>query len=225
MNMLARVLGTVGHPVDTLRRFLRLTRGARLGSIPRRPVPLLAVREASGLLRHGYIFGSELVFNALTMYERFGQGYLGLGRFLWEVAAGQALKTDLWRRYRHLLEPPATPLALDEEVHPRYAAAVATTVPLQLVKGLVAAVRHVAAPGAMNALAVLPTAPEDLINLIPRLMIGAPADGVLRRTSRRLALAGPYTLDGERFDRHGEAREAALEVHGTERVLWGVDLS
>ncbi len=224
MNMLARVLGTVGHPVRTVRRFLALTRGARLGSIPRRPVPLLAVREASGLTRHGYIFGSELVYNALTMYERFGQGYRGLGRFLWEVGAGYTLKTKLWQRYGHLLDAPKTELTLDDERLPTYAAAVATTVPLQLAKGLVSAVRHVATPGTMNTVTVLPTAPEALIGLIPPLMVGAPAEGVLRRAVRRIALAGPYTLDGERFDRHEAPGDAALEVSGTERVIWGVDL-
>jgi hypothetical protein len=223
MNMLARVLGTVGHPVRTVKRFLALTRGARLGSIPRRPVPLLSVREASGLTRYGYIFGSELAFNALTMYERFGQGYLGLARFLWEVSAGYTLRTDLWYRFGHLLDAPKTPLVVDGVLFPRYAVAVA--------KGLVTAIPHVASPGSMNALTVLPTEAEALIGLIPSLMIGAPADGVLRSPApgapavRHMALKGPYTLDGERFDRHAEPPEAPLEVMGTERVLWGVDLS
>jgi hypothetical protein len=238
MNMLARVLGTVGHPVGTVRRFLALARGSRLGSIPRRPIPLLAVREPSGRVRHGYIFGSELVFNALTMYERFGQGYLGLSRLLWEVSAGQALRTDLWHRYGHLLEAPETPLVVDGEVFPRYAAAVATTVPLALAKGLLAAVRGLAAPGTMSGIAVLPVIPEEIIRLIPTLMVAASTPGVRRWPSggstpvRRMALAGPYTLDGERFDLHEVRGEtglapalAPIEVFGTDRIVWGVDLA
>lgn len=245
MNMLARVFGSGGHPVRTLKKFLVRTRGSRFGSLPKRGVPLLAVDETptgdggasppathASDLRYGYIFGSELVFNALTMYERFGQGYPGLARFLYEVAAGYALRTELWNRYGHLLDAPTTSLTIDGTVYPRYTSVVATTVPLQLVKGLVATVRTMASPGGMNAVAVLPTDKGEVIAAIPRLMVGAPTPDIVYRSDVRcITVHGAYTLDGERFDRdagrssrasQATTTPAPLNVIGTSRVVWGV---
>lgn len=239
MNMLARVFGTRGHPVRTLKRFLEKTRRARFGSLHKRAVPLLATDTPEGGTRYGYIFGSELVFNALTMYERFGQGYPGLARFLFEVGAGWAFRTELWHRYGHLLDAPETPLVFDDahgvrESFPRYTSVVATTVPLQLVKGLVATVRGTASPGGMNAVAVLPVDKGEVIKKIPSLMVGAESEGVVYRGDvRRIELHGAFTLDGERYDRHeleaqaaptSEVRQAPLTVRGTGRVVWGVAL-
>src|SRR5690606_9873981 len=107
--------------------------------------------------------GSELVYNALTMYERFGQGYRGLSRFLWEVAAGYTLRTELWHRYGHLLDAPTTPLEVDGTVYPRYTAVVATTVPLELAKGTLGTIHRTAAPGTMNVVCVLPTDKGEVI--------------------------------------------------------------
>jgi len=230
MNMLARVFGSRGHPVRTLRKFLSRARGSRFGSLPKRGVPLLAVREggdAVDTLRYGYIFGSELVFSALTMYERFGQGYPGLVRFLYEVAAGYALRTEMWNRYGHLLDAPTTSLTIDGTSYPHYSAVVATTVPLQLVKGLVATVRTMASPGGMNTVAVLPTDKGEVIRTIPQLMAGVPSPGIVYgRDVGRIEVCGAYTLDGERFDRHrdqgADPERGALHVIGTHRVVWGV---
>lgn len=223
MNMLARVFGSRGHPVRTLRRFLGKLRGARFGTLPKRAVPLLAAREPDGFERLGYIFGSELVFNALTMYERFGQGYPALVRFLWEVAAGYTLHTELWNQFGHLLEAPQTPLVIDDAHYAHYTSVVATTVPLQLVKGLVGTIRGTAYPTMMNAVAVLPTDKGEVIRLIPHLMRGATADGIeYARNVRRMVLHGAYTLDGERFDRHERDRAAPLEIVGTQHIVWGV---
>jgi len=231
MNMLARVFGSRGHPVRTLKRFLARARGARFGSLPKRGVPLMAVHPMGAdwtpsiePIRYGYIFGSELVFNALQMYERFGQGYVGLTRFLFEVGAGYAFRTELWNTFGHLLDAPETPLVIDGETFPRYTSVVATTVPLQLVKGVVATVRQMASPGGMNVVAVLPTDKGEVIRTIPNLMFGADADGVVyRRDVRRVVVHGAYTLDGERFDRHeADAAGAPLEVRGSARVVWGV---
>lgn len=223
MNMLARVFGTRGHPVRTMEKFLWHIRGARFGSVPKRGVPLLAAREPNGALRHGTIFGSELVFNALTMYERFGQGYPGLARFLFEVAAGYALRTEMWNRFGHLLDAPKTPLTIGHETFARYASVVATTVPLQLVKGAIATIRTMASPGGMNVVGVLPTDKGQVIKLIAPLGIGAPATGlVYRRDVPRVVVHGAYTLDGERFDRHEADATQPLEVVGTRRIVWGV---
>lgn len=238
MNMLARVFGSRGHPVRTLKKFLARARGARFGSLPKRGVPLMAVHPLAGPgpveaascepIRYGYIFGSELVFNALQMYERFGQGYVGLTRFLFEVGAGYAFRTELWNRFGHLLDAPQTPLAIDDETFPHYTSVLATTVPLQLVKGVVATVRRMASPGGMNVVAVLPTDKGEVIRTIPNLMFGAQARGVVYRNDvHRIVVHGAYTLDGERFDRHdaaapGSVSAAPLEVRGSTRVVWGV---
>jgi|GEM_PF-403771 len=226
MNMLARVFGTRGHPVRTVRRFLRGMRGASFGSLPKRCVPLLQVNDTSDVPRYGYIFGSEMVFNALAMYERFGQGYLGLAQLLVEVSRGYAFKTELWYKYGHLLDAPESALALDGCLYPRYSTVVATTVPLQLAKGVVGPIRRVATPGGMNALAVLPTDKADVIRLIPHLMAGSPNEGVVYRSNvQHIAVRGPYTLDGERFDRHDEVADAPLGISGSSRVIWGIDLA
>ena len=252
MNMLARVFGTRGHPVRTLRRFLAKTRGARVGTLHKRAVPLLAVDTPEDEPRYGYIFGSELVFNALTMYERFGQGYPGLARFLYEVGAGWMFRTELWHRYGHLLDAPETPLAFHDSAgrvdhFPRYTSVVATTVPLQLVKGLVAPVRHTASPGGMSVVAVLPVDKGEVIQKIPSLMLGADSEGLVYRSDvKAIDLHGAFTLDGERYVRReaalvataegagnagsgvGDAltaiKHAPLTVRGTERVVWGVSL-
>ncbi len=223
MNMLARVFGSRGHPVRTLNKFLRRARGSRFGSLPKRGVPLLAADDGT-TLRYGYIFGSELVFNALTMYERFGQGYPGLARFLYEVVAGYTLRTEMWNRFGHLLDAPTTPLVIDDVTYPHYTSVVATTVPLQLVKGLVATVHRMASPGGMNAVAVLPTDKGEVIRSIPRLMVGAPTpDVVYAPDVRHITVHGSYTLDGERFDRaHAANAASAVNVIGTPRVVWGV---
>jgi len=226
MNMLARVFGTRGHPVRTLERFLVDARGGRFGTLPKRGVPLLATREPpelGGALRYGTIFGSELVFNALTMYERFGQGYPGLARFLLEVAAGYTLRTEMWNRFGHLLDAPTTPLVIGQEAFPSYTSVVATTVPLQLVKGAIATIRTMASPGGMNVVGVLPTDKGEVIKLIAPLGIGVKAKGlVYRRDVERVCVHGAYTLDGERFDRHQGDPQAPLEVVGTRRIVWGV---
>ncbi|MCB9734507.1 MAG: hypothetical protein H6745_18130 [Deltaproteobacteria bacterium] len=222
MNMLARVFLSRGHPVRTLGRFMGSIRRSRVGSLRTRDVPLLAVREGeAGPVRLGYIFGSEIVLNALTLYERFGQGYRGLARFIAELAGGYVLNTAIWQQYGHLMDPPTTPLVVDGVAHDAYTAVVATTVPLQLAKGAISAVRRTAAPGEMNVVAVVTTDKAAIIRQLPQLMWGSSAAGVQRlHAVRELRLAGPYSLDGERFDRL-EADEP-LVVTGSQHVLRGI---
>lgn len=222
MNMLARVFLSRGHPVRTLGRFMASIRRARLGSLRTRDVPLLSVREGeAGAERLGYIFGSEIVENALMLYERFGQGYRGLARFVAELVSGYALHTETWQRYGHLMDPPRTPLVIDGQVYDPYTAVVATTVPLQLAKGAISAVRRTAAPGEMNVVAVVTTDKAAIIRQLPQLMWGSPAAGVLRLDAvKELRLTGPYSLDGERFDRL--APDEPLLVTGSRHVLRGI---
>lgn len=226
MNILARNFESRGHPVRTLRRFFKQARGAQLGTLVTRAVPLLTIEEPDGATRHGYIFGSELVYNALTMYERFGQGYAALTRFLWEVAAGYTLRTELWHRYGHLLDAPETPLTIDDQRYPRFSAFVATTVPLQLAKGLVAPIKRTADPGTFNAIAILPTDRGAVIRTIPALMVGASNPGVrYPRGAREATVYGRYTLDGELVHRVNGNLDAPLRVRGSQHVVQGIWLA
>ena len=220
MNMLARAFETRGHPLLTIRRFLDQTWGRQLSAVATREVPLLAVHQADETCRRGFIFGSELVLNALTMYERYGQGYRGLARLLGEATAGYALKTETWQRYGHLLDPPATPATVDGVTFARYTAAVAATVPMTLVRGLVVTLPDVAAPGTFDGLLITETGRGRVLRLIPRLMRAGGGPGLqLLRGARELALTGPYTIDGERMTRTGGG---SLVVRGSSRTVTGV---
>ena len=157
------------------------------------------------------------------MYERFGQGYRGLTRFLWEVARGYAFKTELWRRYGHLLDAPDTPLVVDGVRHARYTAVVATTVPLELAKGAVGTIHRTAEPGTMNVVGVLSTDKGAVIRAIPRLLVGAPTSGVTYvHGAREVLVHGGYTLDGERVDALDGNHAAPLRVRGSRHVVQGI---
>lgn len=221
MNMLARVFETRGHPVRTVRRFLHRARGAHIGTIDTRTVPLLRVEETGASVRFGFIFGSELVANALRVYERFGQGYLGLGKLISEAVWGQRRQTERWRRYGHLLSPPHTPVTVDKTTHDPYGCVVATTVPLTILRGMVTAVRHIAASGSLEGLLITETDPGRLLGLIPGLMRARRSDHVRSLAgARRITLFGPYTLDGECFDRVN--REQEIVVNGSSWTIRGV---
>ena len=223
MNMLARTFHTRGHPLGTMGRFLKMARRGRLGDIPTRQVPLLEVREPSGSTRHGFIFGSEMVLNALTMYERFGQGYRGLTRFLAEVTTGYAFQTEMWKRFGHLARPPVTSLEVDGCVHERYAVLVASTVPMTLLKGLVVAVRRPARPGTFESLTILQTDTGRLLALMPTLMRAGTGAGILRRADTRSALLrGPFTLDGELVTKVPGDDGGVVRVCGSQIVIDGV---
>jgi hypothetical protein len=221
MNMVARAFRTRGHPVRTLRRFLRVSQGKPLGALRVAEIPLLAVSDGSGRPRHGFIFGSELVLNALTMYERFGRGYSGLARFLWEVFAGLSFKTALWYRFGHLLDAPTTPAWVDGRELPRYTSLVVATAPMTLLQGVVRTLPRVAAAGTVNTIEVLATDKARVIAAIPRLMQGLAAPGVRYCTGvTEVRLFGPYTVDGERVTR--VVADQLVTVRATDRVIRGV---
>ena len=221
MNMLARTFDTRGHPVKTVRRFLDHTERVPLGALTTRHVPMLEVHEPDGVVRHGFIFGSELVLNALTMYERFGQGYRGLMRLFGAVGAGVLFETELWSRFGHLLEPPRTPMALDGVERSSYGCAVASTVPLTLMLGLIRSMNRRARPGRMEGFVITETDANRLVSMIPALLTGREHPAVAPVTdAREMTLYGPYTLDGERFI-HLDA-DAPIRVRGSQEVFKAV---
>jgi hypothetical protein len=223
MNMLARVFNTKGHPLLTYRRYLRRARGGRLGTLPSRPVHLLRIREEKGAERYGFVFGSELILNALTMYERFGQGYRGLGRFLYEALTAYRFKTQMWHRFRYLLEAPVGVLEVDGVRHDDYTCVLASTIPMTLLRGLIATLPRMPEHASMDGIIIKENQPERLIPYIPSLMMGKGSPGILPiQGMRTLRLQGPYTLDGELFVRPKDERHESLVVEGSEKVIRGV---
>ena len=221
MNMLARTFDTRGHPVKTVRRFLHHAKDGPLGALTVRHVPMLEVHEPDGLVRYGFIFGSELVLNALTMYERFGQGYRGLARLFTALGAGAVFETELWQRFGHLLEPPNTPLRVDGVAHMPYSCAVASTVPLTLMLGLVRAMSRRARPRRLEGMVIKETDAIKLVSMIPALLFGGKHSQVVAlEDATEMSLHGPYTLDGERFI-HLDAA-AAIRVVGSQRAFRAV---
>lgn len=224
MNMLARAFRTRGNPVSTLRTFIAKSRGATLADLPSLAVPLLSIWEDDVCVRHGFIFGSELVLNALTMYERFGRGYTGLLRFFGRLTAAYVSKNDLWRRFNHLLDPPSAPLYVDDVVHARYASTVVATVPMTLFRGLINTLPYRAEPGdGLNVIVVEPTEKGAIIATIPGLLAGREGPGTrYYRGAQCVRLEGPYTLDGELLERPVEGLDTRLTIRPSEHVVTGI---
>ncbi|MEC9072810.1 MAG: hypothetical protein VX938_10540, partial [Myxococcota bacterium] len=178
MNMVARVVDTRADPGDTIRRFLTAHGGRPIGQIPTERLGLLEVRAAGCPPRLGFVFGSLLVRNALTLYERMGRGYVGLTRLLFRAGAGAWLDTREWREHRHLLTAPDSPLWVDDELIQPYAVAVAATIPLSILRGTICALPRVPPPGQMDGLVVESDVPSEIIRLIPAMMSAGEVAGL-----------------------------------------------
>jgi hypothetical protein len=221
MNMVARTFKTRGHPIRTLRTFLKRSGTCALGELRTLNVPLLKVQEGD---RHrlGFIFGSELVHNALSIYERFGRGYRGLTQFFTRLGRGYVLKDAMWEQFGHLITPPKEPLEINGISQEQYGAFVVSTVPMTLALGAVRTFKDHPPRGRMNSIAVHARDPLGIIATIPFLMGGARGPGFSYpknvQTSR---LNGPYTLDGELFS----SARGELEISLSGREIEGVILS
>ncbi len=107
-----------------------------------------------------------------------------------------------------------------------YLCAVATTIELGLLRGLLTAI---AVPETLDGMAVKVICETDkgrVLALIPRLMVGAPTDGVLDvPEARRLELFGSYTLDGEAFlDRRPSAARTRVTVSRANETIEAIAL-
>ena len=204
LNIVARHLHPALAPAEQLAAFARGPGRGLLGALRPRRLPLLRV-EGEGLEpRHGFIFGSEAVKNALELYDGFGGGYEGLSRFLFEVGRGYLLDTPLWRRESWRLDPPPFGLSLldgaGERPVPAYSAAIACTLDLAIAGGAIRALRR--APGASGFFArvITETRTGPLLRMIPALMRGGPLRSVLDAPeATAMRLHGAFTLDGECF--------------------------
>lgn len=218
LNIVARSLGPALDPAEALRAFVRDHGGRRLGELPARSVPLLRVQSEGLGDRRGFLFGSEMVKNALELYDQFGGGYEGLSKFLFEAARGYMFHTDLWKRESWRLTPHPVGLAAEapgqrHEVS-AYSAAIACSVDLVIGGGVRAVSRRTGAPG-FHARVITETRTGPLLRLIPSLMReGKPASVVDLPEATALDLHGAYTLDGECFGASTRApgRPAPLSV-------------
>jgi hypothetical protein len=212
LNIVARHLQPALDPTAHLARFARQAAGACYGALAPRSIPLLRVAGESTEPRHGFLFGSEAVKNALELYDGFGGGYEGLSRFLFEVGRGYLLNTPLWQREKWRLTPPPFGLRVvdDDREHAveAYSAAVACTLDLAIAGGAIRTLRR--APGArgFHARLIKETRTGPLLRMIPALMRGVPLDAVLDvPEANRLHLHGSFTLDGECFGASTRAPE------------------
>ncbi len=199
LNIVARTVGSRHDPARTLSRLRTFVR-AKAALPPPRTVPLLAVETEDRAPVAGFVFGSETLYHAIELYGRFGSGYVGLARFLTELARGAAIGSALWEREGWKLGPHGTALRVDGHTYPTYTAVVASTVDLSLAVWAIRAIRR--APGATgcHAKVVLEQDPRALVAQVPGLMSERSVPGVRDHLeARALDLEGPFTLDGELF--------------------------
>jgi diacylglycerol kinase family enzyme len=203
MNLLSRALGTRGRALSTVEWFVDRYGGSALSEVPCRELSVLAVEHA-GRVRAGFVFGSELVRNALWVYGELGEGYRGLARLLFHATTGLALKTAIWRKYGHLLDPPRTEVWVDGVALRPYSVAVATTVDLELLGGAVRAARVDQAGGGFYVKIITETDKARLLALLPALLRNWEHPRVTERDGvESLAVRGPFTLDGELYGEGG----------------------
>lgn len=204
LNIVARRLHPAQSPVEQLAGFPRGAGRGLFGALAPRQIPLLRVEgEATGT-RHGFLFGSEAVKNALELYDGFGGGYEGLSRFLFEVGRGYLLNTPLWQREHWRLTPPPFGLSVADASRERaveaYSAAIACTLDLEIAGGMIRTLRRPPEARGFFARIITETRTGPLLRMIPALMRGAPLPSVLDvPEATELRLHGAFTLDGECF--------------------------
>ena len=226
LNIVSRATGTKGNALRTVKQFLRRSHGQTIDRLAVRKLPLLQVRVNDSDPHFGFVFGSELVANALEMYGLFGEGYAGLTRLLSEVVVGYPLHSRLWQEHGWKLDPPKSTITVDQVTFPSYCSVVAATIDLTLIKGLVTAFRVPSEqPGFFSKL-ILETDTSNLIRLIPTLMTGG-SSAMIRDfpNTEQLRMTGGYTLDGECFlDRSSMGAQQSVVVGRADTTLDAVRL-
>jgi len=229
LNVVSRATGTTGNPARTVRSFYRRYAGATLAHIQAAPLRVLEVEVMNGSERiehrYGFVFGSELVANALEMYGLFGEGYGGLLRFFSEVALGYTLNTRLWQEHGWKLDAPITSLSLDGMITPTYLATVASTINLSLVKGALTALKVRSSTG-YSVRIITETKAGSVIRSIPKLLVGASHSSIVDvPEAGELCVYGGYTLDGEVFlDRTPAGQHRMIRVTSAPFHIQGIAL-
>jgi hypothetical protein len=204
LNIVGRTCAIHGPPQEILAKFQKFFGGGPLSRVPARRVPLLEVSWWQGQVpvapRYGFVFGSEVAYHAIELYERFGAGYGGLTRFLFELSRGIAWGSELWSREGWKLGPFTSGMNVDGVAYPSYTGVAASTVDLTLAVGAAAAVRRKLYQPGFSARVVRDLDPRSILQLLPAMMADRPTRGLDDfPTAARLELFGPYTLDGELF--------------------------
>jgi len=200
LNIVSRATGTKGNTIRTVKSFLKRTNGRVLGQLETQDLKLIRVTKENQEANYGFVFGTELVANALEMYGLFGEGYTGLIRLLSEVTLGYQLHSRLWQEHGWKLDPPTTSLTIDQVGFPQYCAVVAATIDLSLIKGVLSAIQVEPNSDGVYTKCILETDPGRLIGLIPRLMTGRRHQMIQEfPQAQQIRAFGGYTLDGECF--------------------------
>ncbi len=212
LNIVGRTCAIHGPPHEILEKFLRYFSGAPLSRVPARRLPLLNVAwqgpQGPVLPRLGFVFGSEVAYHAIALYERFGAGYHGLARFLFELSRGATVGSELWRREGWKVGPYESQLQVDDQTWPRYTGVAAATVDLTLAIGAARAIRRSLYQPGFSVRVIEAVQPAAVVRLIPAMMSDRPVAGMRDLPSCKLLnLQGPYTLDGELFDEPPNAEQ------------------
>lgn len=220
LNIVARRIGAPVSPIRAIAAMRERYAGKCFAEVDRERVPLLAVHSAGQRPRHGFVFGSEMVKNALELYDQFGGGYSGLSKFLFEVGRGYTFGSALWRAESWRLTPPANGLSLASSTEnrqiPTYSAAIASTVDLAIAEGTLRALVRRSGhhpPKGFCARVIEETRTGSLIGLIPTLLRGGHhAKVVDMEEAHTMQLHGAYTLDGECFGKSTRAGEPTVPI-------------
>lgn len=204
LNIVGRTCAIHGPPDQTLAKFFRFFGGGPLSRVPARRLDLLQVAwTVDGTKtppRLGFVFGSEVAYHAIELYERFGAGYAGLTRFLTEMARGIVFGGELWRKEGWKLGPYAVPLRVDQRHFALHTGVAASTVDLTLAIGAARAIRRELYQPGFSVRVVEAIDAAAVLRLVPAMMTDAAVQGLVDFPSAsEIDLAGPYTLDGELF--------------------------
>jgi hypothetical protein len=225
MNMVSRAMNTRNNALRTVRWFQREYGGGRLADLHVRQQSVLAVERddtpgADGGRTIGFIFGSELVYNAIWMYDYLGAGYGGLVKMMTHVALGIRFQTALWREYGHLLDPPDSPAWVDGVEHAPYSVVVASTLDMSLLKGVVRTLHVPEGSPGFHAKIILETDKARLVGMIPSLMRERRHPRVLDVPgAQEVRVRGAFTLDGELFPAPIGDPRAVARVRASERRI------
>lgn len=233
LNIVSRSTGTSSNPVRTVVDFRRRFEGKRLSELSTRELRLISVTEdVDGQQRRsqlGFVFGTEIVANAVEMYTLFGEGYGGLLQFLTEVFVGYTVGTRMWREHGWKLDPTGRPIRIDGHIFDVNLGAVATTIDLAIAKGALTAIAVPTHGEGFFAKVLLETHPGRIIRLIPSLMVGsggAPSAVMDVPDARLLEAVGSYTLDGELFiDRTPEGARRRIRAEASPFRIAAVNMS
>ena len=204
LNIVGRTCAIHGKPHAILAKFLRFYDNAPVSRVPARRLPLLEVawhyQGQPTPPRYGFVFGSEVAYHAIELYERFGAGYGGLARFVSELTRGVLWRTELWQREGWKLGPYRTALRVDGRQFDVYTGAAACTVDLTLAIGAARAIRRQLYQPGFSVRVIEAVTPAELVALIPAMMSDRGAAGICDfPTAELLQTCGPYTMDGELF--------------------------